>query len=62
MNCYEHTFITKQDLSVDQNKSVINKYSEIINKNSGKILKVEEWGLKNLTHKIKNHSLNNVYR
>ena len=55
MNCYEHTFITKQDLSVDQNKSVINKYSEIINKNSGKILKVEEWGLKNLTHKIKNN-------
>jgi len=55
MNCYEHTFITKQDLSTDQNKTVLNKYSEIINKNSGKVLKVEEWGLRNLSHKIKNN-------
>ena len=55
MNCYEHTFITKQDLSVDHNNPRINKKKKIINKNSGKILKVEEWGLKNLTHKIKNN-------
>ena len=55
MNCYEHTFITKQDLPENQTKILINKYEDIINKNSGKVLKTEEWGLKNLSHMIKNN-------
>jgi small subunit ribosomal protein S6 len=55
MNCYEHTFIAKQDLPENQTKILLNKYEDIINKNSGKILKTEEWGLKNLSHKIKNN-------
>ena len=55
MNCYEHTLIAKQDLQADQTKSLINKYEEIIKKNSGKILKTEEWGLKIFSHKIKNN-------
>ena len=53
MNCYEHTLITKQDLTENQNKQLIDKYEKIINKNSGKIIKTEEWGLRNLSHKIK---------
>jgi len=55
MNCYEHTFIAKQDLPENQTKIIINKYEDIINKNSGKVLKTEEWGLKNLSHMIKNN-------
>ena len=55
MNCYEHTFITKQDLSSNQAKTVINKYEDIIKKNSGKVLKTEEWGLRNLSYIIKNN-------
>ena len=55
MNCYEHTFIAKQDLPENQTKILINKYENIINKNSGKVLKTEEWGLKNLSHIIKNN-------
>ena len=55
MNCYEHTFIAKQDLPENQTKILINKYENIINKNSGKVLKTEEWGLKNLSHMIKNN-------
>ena len=55
MNCYEHTFIAKQDLPENQTKILINKYEDIINKNSGKVLKTEEWGLKNLSHVIKNN-------
>ena len=55
MNCYEHTFIAKQDLPGNQTKILINKYEDIINKNSGKVLKTEEWGLKNLSHMIKNN-------
>ena len=55
MNCYEHTFITKQDLPPSQAKTLVNKYEDIIKKNSGKVLKTEEWGLRNLSHIIKNN-------
>jgi len=55
MNCYEHTFITKQDLSSSQAKTVINKYEDIIKKNSGKVLKTEEWGLRSFSYIIKNN-------
>ena len=53
MNCYEHTLIAKQDLSATQTKKLINKYHDIINKNQGKILKTEEWGLRSLSYEIK---------
>ena len=55
MNCYEHTFIAKQDLPENQTKILINKYEDIINKNSGKVLKTEEWGLKSFSRMIKNN-------
>ena len=55
MNCYEHTFIAKQDLPSSQAKTLVNKYEDIIKKNSGKVLKTEEWGLRNLSHIIKNN-------
>ncbi|MBA1340168.1 MAG: small subunit ribosomal protein S6 [Pelagibacterales bacterium] len=56
MNCYEHTLIAKQDLSDTQNKKLYEKYENIINKNSGKIIKTEEWGLRNLATKTKNNT------
>ena len=55
MSYYENTLVTKQDLPTSQAKTLINKYEEIIKKNSGKIVKIEEWGLRNLSHNIKNN-------
>ena len=55
MNCYEHTIITKQDLSDIQTKNLISKYEDIIQKNSGKIVKIEDWGLRNLSIRLKNN-------
>ena len=55
MNSYEHTFITKQDLSDSEVKKIVSKYEDIIKTNSGKVLKTEEWGLRNLSHRIKNN-------
>ena len=55
MNSYEHTFITKQDLSDSQVKKIVSKYEDIIKTNSGNVLKTEEWGLRNLSHRIKNN-------
>ena len=54
MNCYEHTFIAKQDLPESRAKTLVNKYEDIIKKNSGKVLKTEDWGLINFSHIIKN--------
>ena len=53
MNSYEHTFIAKQDLSDSQIKKLIEKYENIISSNQGKILKTENWGLRNLSYEIK---------
>ena len=55
MNCYEHTLIVKSDLNENQSKKVIEKYENIITGNQGKIIKTEEWGLRNLTYRIKNN-------
>ena len=55
MNCYEHTFIAKQDLSENLAKKLLDKYESLIKIHSGKIIKVEEWGLRNLARQIKNN-------
>ena len=55
MNCYEHTFITKQSLSDNQTGKLISKYKNIIEENSGEVLKTEEWGLRVLAYNIKNN-------
>ena len=55
MNCYEHTFITRSDLLEKQNKDLIDKYENIINKNLGKVVKTEHWGLRSLAYIIKNN-------
>ena len=55
MNCYEHTIIARQDLSEAQIKNLLEKYIQIISKNQGKIVKKEEWGLRNLSYNIRNN-------
>ena len=56
MSFYENTLITKQGLSKSDLDKIKDKYSDIINKHSGKVLKVEEWGLMNLAQKIKKYN------
>ncbi len=53
MNLYEHTIITRQDASPSEIKQLIEKYSKIIEKNEGEIVKKENWGLLNLSYLIK---------
>ena len=55
MAFYENTIIAKQDLPVSEIKKIKEKYNELINKNSGKVVKIEEWGLLNLSRKINNY-------
>ena len=53
MNLYEHTIIARQDTSPSEIKQLTEKYSKIIEKNDGEIVKTENWGLLNLTYLIK---------
>ena len=55
MAFYENTIVAKQDLGEREIKSIKEKYNELINNSSGKVVKIEEWGLLNLANKIKNY-------
>ena len=55
MAFYENTIVAKQDLAEKEIKAIKDKYNELINNSSGKVIKIEEWGLLNLTNKIKNY-------
>ena len=55
MSFYENTLVTKQDLPKSELDKIKDKYAEVINSSSGKVIKVEEWGLLNLARKIKRY-------
>ena len=53
MNLYEHTIIARQDTSPSELKQLTEKYSKIVEKNDGEVVKTENWGLLNLSYLIK---------
>ena len=59
MNLYEHTIITRQDISPSQLKQIEEKYSKIVEKHKGDIVKLENWGLMNLSYIIKKNKKGN---
>ena len=59
MNLYEHTIVARQDVSPSQIKQLTDKYSKIVEKNNGNIVKTENWGLLNLSYIIKKNKKGN---
>ena len=59
MNLYEHTIITRQDVSPSQLKQLIEKYSKIVEKLDGDIVKTENWGLLKLSYIIEKNNKGN---
>jgi len=59
MNLYEHTIIARQDTGPSQLKQLQEKYTSIVEKNEGNIVKFENWGLMNLAYVIKNNKKGN---
>ena len=59
MKLYEHTIIARQDASPSQLKQVQEKYSKIVEKNDGDVVKLENWGLMNLSYLIKKNKKGN---
>ena len=53
MNLYEHTIIARQDASPSEIQQLTDKYSKIVEKNDGEVVKTENWGLLNLSYLIK---------
>ena len=59
MNLYEHTIVARQDTSPSQLKQLQEKYSKIVENNEGDIVKLENWGLLNLSYLIKKNRKGN---
>ena len=59
MNLYEHTIIARQDTSPSQLKQLQEKYIKIVENNEGDIVKLENWGLMNLSYLIKKNKKGN---
>ena len=59
MNLYEHTIITRPDVSPTQIKQLQDKYIKIVEKFEGNIEKIENWGLLNLSYLIKKNKKGN---
>ena len=59
MKLYEHTIIARQDTGPSQLKQIQEKYSKIVEKNDGDVVKLENWGLMNLSYLIKKNKKGN---
>ncbi len=55
MALYENTIVLKQDLAEKELDNIRQKYQKLIAEFSGKLLKIEDWGLIELSNKIKNY-------
>ena len=52
---YESVLIARQDLGAAQVNSLVSDLSEVIKKEGGEVVKVDNWGLKNLAYRIKKY-------
>jgi small subunit ribosomal protein S6 len=55
MPLYEHTVIARPDLSNQQAQDLTTAFSEVITAQGGTVGKVEYWGLRNLSYRVKKH-------
>ena len=53
MALYEHVFLARQDISGQQAEALVEQYKGVLESGGGKVGRVENWGLKSLTYRIK---------
>jgi small subunit ribosomal protein S6 len=53
MPSYEHVVIARQDISPAQAEALNEELKALVESRGGHILKIEYWGLRNLTYRIK---------
>lgn len=53
MALYEHVFLARQDLSPQQVEALVEQYKGVIEAGGGSVGRIENWGLKSLTYRIR---------
>ena len=53
MGLYEHTFLVRQDAAQSQVDALLEQYKGILAAGGAKVEKVEQWGAKSLTFRVK---------
>ena len=53
MTKYESVLIARQDLGASQVSNIVTEMSNVIAKQGGEVVRVDNWGLKNLAYRIK---------
>lgn len=53
MPLYEHVFLARQDMSSQQVEALVDQYKQIIEQGGGSVGKVEAWGLKSVSYRVK---------
>ena len=53
MALYEHTVMTRQDISAQQAEALNDTIKTLIEQAGGAVAKIEYWGLRNLTYRVK---------
>ena len=53
MALYEHVLIARQDISAQQAEALNDQLKHLIEEGGGNVAKIEYWGLRNLTYRIK---------
>jgi small subunit ribosomal protein S6 len=53
MALYEHVVITRQDISPQQAEALNDQLKHLIEEGGGNVAKIEYWGLRNLTYRVK---------
>lgn len=50
---YESVLIARQDLGASQVSNIVEELTNVIKKEGGEVVRVDNWGLKNLAYRIK---------
>jgi small subunit ribosomal protein S6 len=53
MGLYEHTFLVRQDATQAQVDALLEQYTAVLTTGGAKVEKVENWGIKSLTFRMK---------
>jgi small subunit ribosomal protein S6 len=53
MRYYETLYIINPNLSDEENSKVIAKFNDLVEKNKGMVIRVDEWGKRTLAYEIK---------
>ncbi|UXM94202.1 MULTISPECIES: 30S ribosomal protein S6 [unclassified Bartonella] len=53
MALYEHVFLARQDVAPQQVDQLVETYKGVIEANGGKVGRIENWGIRPLTYRIR---------